>query len=236
MNYIYEAEGKNRADAEKKALTVLGLESDDVIFKPVSAGRGLLSFVSKKPVVIRVFPRDENLPAEAVISGVLLTLIKKMGMEARVERVSEIDSNILLELESDDSRLLIGKQGRTLDSLQFILNLMIDSRIRRGKRIMIDVASYRNRRQKRLTRLAKAVADRVAKNKKSVLLEYMNPYERRIIHLTLEHDDRVTTKSDGTGVYKRVRILAAGQGGGQSQNQGNQYRDEETEPMDDEEY
>lgn len=207
MNYIFEAEGKNRAEAEQRALDVLSVDASQVKIKPVSVSRGILGFVSKKPVVVRVHPDSDSIPPEAIIRGVLLTLVRKMGMTVEVDAISEIDSNILLELSSDDSKLLIGKQGRTLDALQFILNLMIDSKLRHGKRIMIDVASYRSRRQKRLVRMAKSVADRVAKTRKPVLLEYMNPYDRRIVHLALEDNERVFTKSDGSGVYKRVRII-----------------------------
>ncbi len=207
MNYIYESEGKNRADAEKKALDFLHLDAASVTFKPTTSRKGLLGLVMKKPTVVRVFPNTDSIPLDVVITGVLITLIKKMGMDAEVEKVTEIDSNILIELSSEDSKLLIGKQGRTLDALQFILNLMVDSKQRKGKRIMIDVAEYRSRRQKRLNKLARAVADRVIKTRKPVLLEYMNPYDRRIIHLALEEDNRVFTKSDGNGVYKRVRVI-----------------------------
>ncbi len=206
MNYIYETEGKNRVEAEKRALEVLQLDASAITFKPVSQ-RGLLGLVARKPVVLRAYPNSDKIAAESIISGVILTIIKKMGMHAEVEHISEVEGNIVVELHSDDSRILIGKQGRTLDALQFVLNLMIDSKLRDGKRIMIDVAEYRSRRQKRLVKLAQAVADRVSKTGRSVLLEYMNPYDRRIVHLALEEDDRVYTKSDGTGVYKRVRVI-----------------------------
>lgn len=219
MNYIFEVDGKSKSEAEKLALDILQLEAEDVIFKADNTKRGFLGFVSKKPSQLRVYIANDNIPTDSVIAGVILTLIKKMGISADIEDIKEIDSNILVELASEDSRMLIGKQGRTLDALQFILNLMIDSKYRRGKRIMLDVANYRSRRKKRLQKLAMAVADRVSRTKKPVLLEYMNPYDRRIVHLTIESDDRVFTKSDGNGVYKRVRVIP--------QEQAEQYRDDE---------
>ena len=207
MNYIYEAEGKTKQDAEKKALEVLGVSADQVSFKTVTSGKGFLGIVNKKPAVVRAYVKLDSVPVEVIVRGVVLTVIKKMGLDAEIEAIGELDGNIYISLHSDDSGILIGKQGRTLDALQFLVTLMIDSKYRQGKRIMIDVASYRERRQQRLSRLARAVADRVHKTRQSVLLESMNPYERRIVHLALEHDERVYTKSDGNGVYKRVRII-----------------------------
>lgn len=227
MNYIYESEGKNRAEAEKRALDFLHLDPSSVTLKPASSRKGILGLVSKKPVIIRVYPNDDTISLDTLITGVLLTLIKKMGMQAEVERISEIDSNITVELSSEDSKLLIGKQGRTLDALQFVLNLMIDTKVRKGKRIMVDVAQYRSRRHKRLVKLAKAVADRVNKMKKPVLLEYMNPYDRRIIHLALEEDNRVFTKSDGNGVYKRVRVIPQSKSQEVNESEGEFYEEAE---------
>jgi spoIIIJ-associated protein len=207
MNYIYEAEGKNKAEAEQKVLDTLGIKSSDVKIKVAGPSKGILGFVSKKPVMVRAYLDSAVLPAETIIRGVLFTVVKKMGMLVEIDTISEADSNIVIELSSDDSKLLIGKQGRTLDALQFILNLMIDNKLRGGKRIMLDIANYRARRQKRLMRLAKAVAERVANTRRPVLLDYMNPYDRRIVHMALEENDRVFTKSDGNGVYKRVRVI-----------------------------
>ena len=206
--YIFESEGKNRAEAEKLALSVLGLKPDEVTLETKEPGKsGIFGFGSKKPTVIRMFPREGQVPVEKVIQGVILTIIKKMGIDVSIKTVGEQEGNIYVELSSKDSGILIGKHGRTLDALQFIVNLLVDSRSRDGKRIMLDVESYREKRQTSLERLAKGVATRVHRSGQSIALEYMNPYERRIIHLTLETDDRVYTKSDGNGVYKRVRII-----------------------------
>lgn len=211
MNYIYETEGKNRQEAEKKALDILNISPDDVTFEPVNSSSGILGLVSRKPVVLRVFADKKELPIETIIKGVLLTIVKKMDIIADVVATGEMDGNLYIELSSDDSGILIGKHGRTLDALQFLLNLLIDSKLRNGRRIMVDVESYRAKRQQSLTRLAKGVAEKVHRSQQSVLLEYMNPYERRIIHLALETDEHVFTESDGNGVYKRVRIIPRGQ-------------------------
>ncbi|MDH5655146.1 MAG: KH domain-containing protein, partial [Spirochaetia bacterium] len=209
-DYIYEAEGKNKAEAERKALDVLGLNENQVTFKSANNSKGILGMVSRKPVVVRACVESGKIPIETVIKGVVLTLIQKMGMTADVENVGESDGNILVDISAEDSGILIGKQGRTIDALQFIVNLMIDPKSRDGKRIMLDIANYREKRQRRLSKLARNIADKVARTRRSIALEYMNPYERRIVHLSLEEDDRVFTRSDGNGLYKRVRILPTG--------------------------
>ncbi len=205
MNYIYEAEGKTRAEAEQTALSALGLKEDEVTFEAVSSGKSFLGIVNRKPTIVRMFAK--NVPVETIIKGTVITLIKKMGLEVDNVDVQIEEESYVVSIESEDSAILIGKQGRTLDSLQFLTNCMVDSRMRNNRRVVLDVAEYRERRKQRLTKLAKAVADRVARTGQSVLLEWMNPYERRIVHLALEPDERVTTRSDGNGVYKRVRVL-----------------------------
>lgn len=205
MNYIYEAEGKTKGEAEQMALAALDVKEDEVTFEAVSSGKGFLGIVSRKPTIVRMF--SKTVPVDKVIKGTIITLIRKMGLSVDQVTVVPDEESYLVQIETEDSAILIGKQGRTLDSLQFLMNCMVDSRLRNNKRVVLDVAEYRERRKLRLTKLAKAVADRVARTGQSVLLEWMNPYERRIVHLSLEPDERVTTRSDGNGVYKRVRVL-----------------------------
>ena len=183
-------------------------------FETVNPSRGLLGLVSRKPVRVRVYPKSDNLSGESAIKGVLMTIVEKMGIEAEIRTEDDVDGNHYVELASEDSGFLIGKHGRTLDAIQFLVNLIVDSRMRKGKRVLLDVESYRKKRHDALIRLAKSVADRVIRSGRPVLLNYMNPYERRIVHLALEEDGRVTTKSEGEGVYKRVRILSTKKGGG----------------------
>lgn len=226
MNYIYEAEGKTKAEAEQLALAALGLKEADVTFEAVSSGKGFLGLVNRKPTIVRMFAKD--VPVPAMIKGVVTTLVRKMGLLVEGVEVFEDEESYTVEIESEDSAILIGKQGRTLDAIQFLANCMVDSRARANKRVVIDVAEYRERRKQRLTKLAKAVADRVARTGQSVLLEWMNPYERRVVHLALEPDERVTTRSDGNGVYKRVRVIPQkGAGGGHGPARGESVRSNE---------
>lgn len=211
--YIYEAEGKNRAEAEENALNALNVSAEEVRLETAPQEKGgLFGFVTKKPSAVRVFPIEGKTSAEKIIEGVTLSIIEKMGLKASISNISFQDENLYVEINSPDSAILIGKHGRTLDALQFLVTLIVKSKWRDGKRILLDVEQYREKRKQSLIKLSKNVASRVQRTQNSVLLDFMNPYERRIIHLSLENDDRVSTRSDGSGLYKRVRVFPVKKG------------------------
>lgn len=209
-NYIFEAEGKSRSEAEEFTLHTLRLKEGDLKFETVESGKGgFLGITQKKPAVVRAFVDSTDIPAEKIIHGVILTILKKMDIEAEVIGMGDVDGKIYVELSSKESGLIIGKRGATLDALQFILNLMVDSKIRHGRKIVLDIESYRDKRELSLIRLSKSVAASVSKSGKSKLLEPMNPFERRIIHLALQDNEKVFTRSEGNGTFKKVRVIPA---------------------------
>lgn len=210
--YLLELEGKARAEAESYALEKLGASREQVDFEASGGSSGLMRLVKRDQGVIRVLPNDKT-PFEVHVRGALLSIVQRLGIDAWVENVGERDENFYVELGSEESGFLIGKHGRTLDAIQFLVNLIVNTRTRKGRRVMVDVESYRDRRHKSITRLAERMAERVARSGRAILLNYMNPYERRIVHLALENDDRVFTESDGNGVYKRVRVIPSSQRG-----------------------
>jgi spoIIIJ-associated protein len=208
-NYIFEAEAKSKSEAEEITLRTLRLESGDLKFEVVDSGKsGFLGITQKKPAVVRAFVANKDIPSEKIIHGVVLTLLRKMGIEAEVIGMGDVDGKIYVELASKESGLIIGKRGSTLDALQFIVNLMVDSKIRHGRKIVLDIESYRDKREMSLIRLGKSVASQVAKSGKSRLLEPMNPFERRIIHMALQEDEKVFTRSEGNGTFKKVRVIS----------------------------
>lgn len=213
--YIYEDEGKSRAEVEARLLGALGVKKDQVRIEDLSASGGIMRLVKRENSVLRAYPQDDT-PLEAQARGVLLSIVQKLGVSAEIESTGERDENLYIELASEESGFLIGKHGRTLDAVQFLVNLIVNTRTHSGRRIMVDVEKYRERRERSLKRLASRMAERVAKSGRPILLNYMNPYERRIIHLALESDDRVYTESDGNGVYKRVRVIPTKQASGKS--------------------
>ncbi len=209
-NYIFEAEAKSKSEAEELTLQTLRLQPGDLKFEVVESGKsGFLGITQKKPAVVRAYVANKDIPSEKIIHGVILTILKKMGVPAEVVGMGDVDGKIYVELTSKESGLVIGKRGGTLDSLQFLVNLMVDSKTRHSRKIVLDIESYRDKRELSLVRLAKSIASSVAKTGKSKLLDSMNPFERRIVHMAIQEDDKVFTRSEGNGTFKRVRVIPA---------------------------
>ncbi|TGK82157.1 KH domain-containing protein [Leptospira noumeaensis] len=209
-NYIFEAEGKTKSEAEEYSLETLRLQPGDLRFEVVDSGKsGFLGITQKKPAVVRAFVANNDIPSEKIIHGVIITILKKMGIPAEVVGMGDVDGKIYVELTSKESGLIIGKRGGTLDSLQFLLNLMVDPKIRHNRKIVLDIESYRDKRELSLIRLAKSIAASVIKSGRSKLLDPMNPFERRIVHMAIQEDERVFTRSEGNGTFKRVRVISA---------------------------
>jgi spoIIIJ-associated protein len=137
-------------------------------------------------------------------------LISRMGYSGKVSVLFREDKKLGLKIESDYSSILIGKKGKNLDALQLIANIYAGRLGREDTRIILDSENYRIRREESLVRLAYTVADRVRESRNSVLLEPMNPFDRRLIHTTLNDIADVETKSEGEGLYKQVRVYYRG--------------------------
>jgi spoIIIJ-associated protein len=137
-------------------------------------------------------------------------LIDKMGYGGKVSVLFREDRKIGLKIDSEYSSILIGKKGKNLDSLQLLANIYAGKQGRDDIRVILDSENYRIRREESLVRLAYTVADRVRENRGSVLLEPMNPFDRRLIHTTLNDIADVETKSEGEGLYKQVRVYYRG--------------------------
>lgn len=116
------------------------------------------------------------------------------------------DGSVTIRLHGDDMGILIGKHGQTLDSLQYLTNLVANKAAKERIRVIIDVEDYRDRRVETLTRLARRLADKVRREGDSVALEPMNPHERKIIHMALQGDRKVTTVSEGEDPNRYVVI------------------------------
>ena len=113
-------------------------------------------------------------------------------------------------MSSSKSSILIGRKGKNLDSLQLLANVYAGRLGREDVRVILDIENYRIRREEALVRLAYNTADKVRTSRRSILLEPMNPFERRLIHTTLNDISDVETKSEGEGLYKQVRVFYKG--------------------------
>ena len=123
-----------------------------------------------------------------------------------IVKVNEEDKTIDVELKGEDMGVLIGKRGQTLDSLQYLTNLAVNKHSENYYKVKVDTEDYRKRRKDTLENLAKNIAYKVKRTKRSVELEPMNPFERRIIHSTLQNDKFVTTFSEGDEPYRHVVV------------------------------
>ena len=136
----------------------------------------------------------------------LTDVLKTMGMEVTLTSEIDEDGSLSINMEGDNMGILIGKRGQTLDSLQYLTNRVANKMQDGYVRVKLDTENYRQRRKETLENLAKNIAHKVKRTKRSVSLEPMNPYERRIIHSALQADKYVSTHSEGEEPYRRLVV------------------------------
>lgn len=204
MDFV-EAKGKTVDEAIFKGLEQMGLSLDEVEIEIVhEGGKGI--FGLGKNAVVHLAKKQpvqaEKGAPEAFLSG----LFERMGVEAECAAVEEDEKALKIEITGKDTAVLIGRRGDTLDALQYLTGLAVNKGREDYKKIMLDAENYREKRERTLEKLAKRLANTVAKTGKPITLEPMNPYERRILHATLHNHPRVETVSEGEEPYRRVVI------------------------------
>mgnify|MGYP002859838562 FL=1 len=230
----YEFEGKTEKDAIEKATIELGLESDQFDVEIIETQKKTLfkaGYVkirvhtdeaapgvkyddekdspseTAKRVMGNPIPQDEF---EQKLTTFISEVVSKMGYEASVDILFREDKKIGLKLTSESSSILIGRKGKNLDALQLLANVYAGHLGREEVRVILDTENYRVRREENLVHLAYTTADKVRTKRTSILLEPMNPFERRLIHTTLNDFADIETKSEGEGLYKQVRVIYKG--------------------------
>ncbi|MBW1798825.1 MAG: KH domain-containing protein [Deltaproteobacteria bacterium] len=128
-------------------------------------------------------------------------------MEGVTLRAQNTDGTIALDIEGDKSGLLIGRKGRTLDALQFIVNKIVNKTLQKRVQVVVDSENYRQRRKEFLVQMALKMGDKANKTRKPVSTNLLNPHERRIVHMALRDDERLETRSRGEGLLKKVIIM-----------------------------
>ena len=128
-----------------------------------------------------------------------------MGLELDITAKSGEES-LYVDIKGKDSGTVIGKRGQTLDAIQYLTSLVVNKDEEKYIRVVVDAENYRKKRERTLEQLANRLADKVVRTKRPVRLEPMNPYERKVIHATLQSNPNVTTKSEGEEPYRRVII------------------------------
>jgi len=197
-----EKQAKTVEEAILLALEELKVSRDEVEVEVLEEGnRGILGFLSKlAKVKVTVKPKPEEI-ANSFLEG----LLQFFDSNAKVN--SSFEDNVLnMEVIGENSGLLIGKHGSTLDAIQYLTSLVVNRNSKDFIRVLLDAENYREKREKTLQRLALKMADKVKESKRSITLEPMYPNERRIIHTALQTDPRVTTKSIGKEPNRRIVI------------------------------
>ena len=204
MSEWREFSAKTVDDAITNALVELKTTSDKVEYEVVEEGSsGILGLFSKQAVV-RVRKKDD---IQETAVEFLSDVFKAMEMNVDIEiEYNEVENQMNIELSGDEMGMLIGKRGVTLDSLQYLVSLVINKKTDDYVKVKIDTENYRQRRKETLENLARNLAHKVKRIHKSVVLEPMNPYERRVIHSTLQNDKFVETHSEGEEPYRKVVI------------------------------
>jgi len=199
-----EFSAKTVDEALTNAMLEIGTTADnleyEVIEKETSGFLGMFS----KPARIKVRLKQS---LQNTARSFLEKVFKAMNIETNIDLVYNEENEMLeINLVGEDMGVLIGKRGQTLDSLQYLVSLVVNKNTENYVKVKLDTENYRARRKETLENLAKNIAYKVKKNRRSVSLEPMNPYERRIIHSALQNDKFVETYSEGEEPYRKVVI------------------------------
>lgn len=230
----FEFQGKTTEEAIEIATRELNVPEEDIDVDVIEPGSpGIFGIVGGKKAKIRVTVRslveahEEKAPEPAkeayapsiklhekdadenglgLAKETLESILALIPVETTVN-AEHVDGKIALSIEGDKSGLLIGRKGKTLDALQFIVNKIVNKALERRIRIVVDSENYRRRRLESLTQLALRMGEKAKRIRKPVSTNPLNPHDRRIIHITLKEDQNLDTRSSGEGLLKKVVII-----------------------------
>ena len=213
---VVEVEGKSIDEAVRKAADMFGVHHSTIRpgdIEVLDEGKsGIFGFGVSRSAKIRVSYSFEASDLGDVgdigdtAKKVTKTLLEKMGIDTEISKVHESESKVYIELVSENSGLIIGKKGKTLEAVQFIINMIVSQKTKSDKKIIIDIESYRAKREKALMKLSQEIADKVIRTGKPFSMEPMNPFERRLVHMALQDHAHVVTKSEGQGAFRKVKV------------------------------
>ncbi len=210
MSRVVEKTGKSVQEAVNLALEELQADRDSVEIEVLDEGSKGLFGIGGKSARVRV---TLNMSQSDDARMFLTDVFNKMKISVEIES-EEDEEAVQLKVKGKDSGIIIGRRGETLDALQYLTSLVVNKNKEEYKRVTVDIENYRQKREETLVRLASRLADRVGRYRKNVTLEPMNPYERRIIHSSLQNNKFVETYSVGEEPNRKVVIAPRqGQGG-----------------------
>ena len=210
----FEFEGKTTEEAIENACRQLKLTKDEIdveIIEPGSAG--IFGLVGGRKAKVKVTTTaEEPEPVEetngvAIAKDALENILTLIPMEGTTVSAAQNDGTIALNIEGDTSGLLIGRKGRTLDALQFIVNKIVNKALEKRTQVVVDSENYRQRRQESLIQMALRMGEKAKNIGKPVVTNLLNPHDRRIVHMALRDDESLDTKSRGESMLKKILII-----------------------------
>jgi spoIIIJ-associated protein len=219
----FEEEGKTVEDAINKALTKYQVDRKEIDIQVLDQGsKGFLGLIGSRPAKVRITVKDvvvekrekkgiaadkkEELNGQVIkIKEMLEGLLSKMGLNAAIDTETK-DNEIMFNIKCDDDKLLIGKKGKTLDALEYLINLMIHKHASDKFQITLDTSNYRAQRQQSLKNLALKLSRKVKNTGKPAVMAPLSPHDRRVIHMALKNDPAIRTLSRGNGFFRRIVI------------------------------
>lgn len=205
-----EMSAKTVEEAIELALLELGAGRDEVEVNVISKGRTGILGIGSEPARVKVSRITGETGSAAPAIEIIARLLKLLEVEAQptIRRSgSGPDDPSIIDIQGNDSGLLIGRRGETLHAIQFIVNMLLSHQQEERTMVTVDVEQYKERRRQKLRSLANRTADRVVANRRSITLEPMSAGDRRIIHITLADHKSVVTESSGQGLSRQVTIL-----------------------------
>ena len=207
-----ELRSKSQEEAIQKAIEQLNVDKEDIEDIKVEVieepSKGFLGFIGAKDGLYKITLIEKQIEIKEIdiAKEFIETMLHNAKVNADVIATQE-DNLIKINIKGKEATCLIGRRGETLDAVQFLTGLALN-KINKDShcRVLVDIENYREKREQSLIRYANKVAREVAKTKKTKKLDYMNPYERRIVHSALQNDKYVSTYSEGTDPYRRLVI------------------------------
>lgn len=211
---VFEFEGKNTDEAIANACRQLELNQDEInveVLEPGSAG--IFGLMGGRKARIKVTLKSaepeicQSSQDTVVAKEALAKILALIPVEGATIEAEQADGAVALNIEGDESGLLIGRKGRTLDALQFIVNKIVNKTLEKRVQVVVDAENYRQRRRDSLIQMALRIGDKAKRTGKPVTTNPLNPHDRRIVHLALRDDQVLDTRSRGEGLMKKVVII-----------------------------
>jgi len=207
MRASLEIRSKSKEDAINKAIAQFNVTLEELEIEGLEQPtKGFLGFIGAKEGIYKFTLIETELTELEIAKNFVENILRNSNIDSKIN-VTQDNNLIKVDIEGKDAASLIGRRGETLDSIQFLTGLALN-KINKDShmRVLVDIENYRSKREESLIRYANKVAREVAKTRKTKRLDYMNPYERRIVHSALQNDKYVNTYSEGTDPYRRLVI------------------------------